>query len=142
LRVSARRNLFPLLPARRYVLVAGGIGVTPLLSMAEQLACDGVEFALHHYASSPAEAPLLEQLRAASFGNRTHIHHSCDGDSVRTGLPPSCGAPTRPRASTSAGRTGSCGTSPRRPRRRAGRRTGSTSNVSPRPPARPPRRLA
>ncbi len=38
LRVRGPRNRFPLLPARRYVFVAGGIGITPLMPMLRQLA--------------------------------------------------------------------------------------------------------
>ncbi|MET8982207.1 PDR/VanB family oxidoreductase [Streptomyces sp. NPDC004539] len=85
LRVSTPRNLFPLLPAQRYVLVAGGIGITPLLSMAEELARRGADFTLHHYTT--ADAPLRERLRASPFNDRVHPHDSADGDSIRTGLP-------------------------------------------------------
>ncbi|MFJ8490043.1 PDR/VanB family oxidoreductase [Streptomyces sp. NPDC094038] len=92
LRVSTPRNLFPLLPAERYVLVAGGIGITPLLSMAEELARRGADFALHHYATA-AEAPLLERLQDAPFTDRVHLHDSGNGDSIRTGLPTDLSAP-------------------------------------------------
>lgn len=85
LRVSAPRNLFRLLPAQRYVLVAGGIGVTPLLSMAEQLAEGGAEFVLHHYAAG--EAPLLEHIQKSGFAAQLRLHRSNLGDSIRAGLP-------------------------------------------------------
>lgn len=42
---------------------------------------------LHHYTSSAAEAPLPERLRTSAFGERTVIHHSDQGDGIRTGLP-------------------------------------------------------
>jgi vanillate O-demethylase ferredoxin subunit len=87
LRISPPRNHFPLVAAERHVLVAGGIGITPLLSMAEALAARGASFVLHHYTSSAAEAPLLERLQSSAFGERTVIHHSDQGDSIRTGLP-------------------------------------------------------
>lgn len=87
LRVSAPRNLFPLVSARRYVLVAGGIGITPLLSMAETLAARGAPFRLHHYTSSAARAPLAERLAESSFAGRVVSHRGDRGDSVRTGLP-------------------------------------------------------
>ena len=46
LNISAPRNQFPLAAeAKHQVLVAGGIGLTPLLCMAEQLAREGKEHA-------------------------------------------------------------------------------------------------
>lgn len=38
--VGAPRNNFPLLPAERYQFIAGGIGITPFLSMIEAAECD------------------------------------------------------------------------------------------------------
>lgn len=40
------RNNFPLLPADEYVLIAGGIGITPILTMAEALARQGKNWKL------------------------------------------------------------------------------------------------
>ncbi|MFF7986055.1 PDR/VanB family oxidoreductase [Streptomyces sp. NPDC007901] len=87
LRISPPRNHFPLVTAQRHVLVAGGIGITPLLSMAEALAARGATFVLHHYTSSTAESPLLERLQVSAFAERTTVHHSDQGDTIRTGLP-------------------------------------------------------
>ncbi|MFF4114455.1 PDR/VanB family oxidoreductase [Streptomyces sp. NPDC001714] len=87
LRISPPRNHFPLVAAGRHVLVAGGIGITPLLSMAEALAARGASFVLHHYTSSAAEAPLLERLQSSALGERAVVHHSDQGDTVRAGLP-------------------------------------------------------
>jgi ferredoxin-NADP reductase len=62
--VSAPRNNFPLATgARRYVFVAGGIGVTPLVAMARELARTGAAFEFHFCARSAAAAPLLAELR-------------------------------------------------------------------------------
>jgi ferredoxin-NADP reductase len=49
---------------RRHVLIAGGIGVTPILAMARQLAADGKEFSVHFCARSPLNAPCLDELTA------------------------------------------------------------------------------
>ncbi|MFF5142255.1 PDR/VanB family oxidoreductase [Streptomyces sp. NPDC013157] len=87
LRISPPRNHFPLVAAGHHVLVAGGIGITPLLSMAEALAARGASFVLHHYTSSAAEAPLLERLQSPALGERAVVHHSDQGDTVRAGLP-------------------------------------------------------
>ncbi|MFJ8331335.1 PDR/VanB family oxidoreductase [Streptomyces sp. NPDC094437] len=93
LRISAPRNLFALVDAERYILLGGGIGVTPLLSMAETLAARGAAFTLHHYTTGEADAPLLERLREAPFADRVTVHHSAAGDSVRAGLPAELHAP-------------------------------------------------
>ncbi|MDF0529498.1 PDR/VanB family oxidoreductase [Tsukamurella sp. 8F] len=44
--VSAPRNNFPLVPASRYVFVAGGIGITPLLPMIEDATARGADWQL------------------------------------------------------------------------------------------------
>ncbi|WOK16755.1 PDR/VanB family oxidoreductase [Rhodopseudomonas sp. BAL398] len=63
LHVSAPRNNFPLDPdGDDYVLIAGGIGITPLISMARMLQRRGKTFTLHDCARSAAEAPLLDEL--------------------------------------------------------------------------------
>jgi vanillate O-demethylase ferredoxin subunit len=46
--ISEPRNHFPLVHAQRTLLFAGGIGVTPLLAMAQRLATIGADFVLHY----------------------------------------------------------------------------------------------
>src|SRR5690606_297364 len=54
LRISQPRNHFPLMPgATRTLLLAGGIGVTPILCMAERLAHTNAPFSMHYCARSP-----------------------------------------------------------------------------------------
>src|SRR3989442_876824 len=48
IRISAPKNHFPLVPAGRSLLFAGGIGVTPILCMAERLAHAGANFEMHY----------------------------------------------------------------------------------------------
>lgn len=61
--VSAPRNNLPLAPdGERYVLIAGGIGITPLLSMARSLKSAGKAFELHYCARSQTLAPLLTEV--------------------------------------------------------------------------------
>lgn len=63
--VSAPRNNFPLAEgAARQVLVAGGIGITPLLPMARALAARGADFTLHFLSRSRSLAPLLAEAEA------------------------------------------------------------------------------
>ncbi|SCW74177.1 PDR/VanB family oxidoreductase [Ancylobacter rudongensis] len=64
LHVSAPRNHFGLDgKGGRHVLVAGGIGVTPILAMSRALAAGKADFTVHYCARSASEAPLLDELR-------------------------------------------------------------------------------
>jgi len=75
LRISAPRNLFELVPgASRSLLFAGGIGITPILAMAEQLWLQGDLFELHYCARSSERAAFLERLAGAPFASRVHLH--------------------------------------------------------------------
>ncbi|WP_406109152.1 PDR/VanB family oxidoreductase [Streptomyces sp. NBC_01003] len=64
LRIAAPRNRFALTPARRYVLLAGGIGITPLLSMARALDAAGHDYELHYCARSRTEAAFAADLES------------------------------------------------------------------------------
>ncbi|GAP36670.1 PDR/VanB family oxidoreductase [Piscinibacter sakaiensis] len=75
LRIGAPRNLFRLAAqARRHTLLAGGIGITPLLAMAEQLAADGADFRLHYAARSRERAAFLDRIAAAPWADRLRLH--------------------------------------------------------------------
>ncbi|RMP62841.1 hypothetical protein ALQ18_02306 [Pseudomonas marginalis pv. marginalis] len=75
LRISEPRNLFALAPeAGRSLLFAGGIGITPLLCMAQYLAQQGADFELHYCVREPQRAGFLQQLRESPFGSRVHFH--------------------------------------------------------------------
>ncbi len=77
--VSAPRNNFPLVEgARRTILIAGGIGITPFVSMARKLAAEGADFELNLCAASPAATPLLPELRALC-GERLKTWFSLEG---------------------------------------------------------------
>lgn len=77
LKVSEPRNHFALEPsARRTVMIAGGIGITPLLCMAERLAHAGEPFDLHYAARSAQRAPFLERIAASAFADRTKTYFS------------------------------------------------------------------
>ncbi|MEM7286747.1 MAG: Rieske 2Fe-2S domain-containing protein [Actinomycetota bacterium] len=75
LRISPPRNNFPLqrnVPTT--LLIAGGIGVTPILSMAQVLATMDLDFALHYFAAGPEHLAFPEVLEA--LGGRVHRHLS------------------------------------------------------------------
>ncbi len=88
LTVSRPRNTFPLdLAARHSVLIAGGIGITPLAAMAERLHRDGASFELHVYSPSPATLPLREHLESRPWRDRVALHYSSRGDGFRGNAP-------------------------------------------------------
>jgi len=77
--ISAPRNNLPLSDtATRYVLVAGGIGITPFVSMARTLAKQNKNFVVHYCARTADSAPLLDELRAIC-GDRLKCWFSQDG---------------------------------------------------------------
>jgi vanillate O-demethylase ferredoxin subunit len=75
IRIGAPRNRFPLVPAQRSLLFAGGIGVTPLLSMAEQLARDEAAFEMHYCTRSPGRTAFAARIAASAYAHQVCIHH-------------------------------------------------------------------
>jgi vanillate O-demethylase ferredoxin subunit len=77
LRVGAPRNLFPIDPAAsHHVLVAGGIGITPLLAMAEELHAKGRPFRLHYCVRGVEQAAFLERIRRTGVDAFFTLHAS------------------------------------------------------------------
>lgn len=93
LMISEPRNTFPLTHRDRTILVAGGIGVTPLLSMAKHLAVAGSDFTLHYCARSAAQAAFCADLRGTSFASRVHFHFDDGAPDQRLDLMQALGAP-------------------------------------------------
>lgn len=87
LRVSEPRNTFPLNPAApRHVLLAGGIGITPLLSMARHLAKMRAVFRLHYFARSAQHAAFHEMLAERLSAQAVSFHFGLDAHEVRARL--------------------------------------------------------
>ncbi len=83
--VSPPHNFFPLSPdARRSVLLAGGIGITPMLAMLDQLRADGRDYVLHYCTTSPERTAFSQLLADEVKQGRVHIHH--DQGDPRNGL--------------------------------------------------------
>lgn len=69
-------NLFPLdWRARRHVLVAGGIGITPFLAQMVQLEAAGAAFELHFAMRSRDQGAYVDELERR-YGPRVHVY--CD----------------------------------------------------------------
>ncbi|WP_206996386.1 PDR/VanB family oxidoreductase [Trinickia mobilis] len=85
-RVSCPRNHFELAEgARKVILIAGGIGVTPLKSMAHQLAGrDDAGCELHYCARDAQSAAFTEELASLIEPGRLHFHF--DGGDPAKGL--------------------------------------------------------
>ncbi len=62
LKFSAPENTFPLKEAPEYLLIAGGIGITPIYSMAQHLANQGKPFRIIYCSRSAEESPYLTEL--------------------------------------------------------------------------------
>jgi vanillate O-demethylase ferredoxin subunit len=81
---AAAANDFALYEAAEAnVLIAGGIGITPIMSMAARLAALGRDFTLHYCARSADEAAFVDELRAR-HGDRLQTHF--DGGEPARGL--------------------------------------------------------
>ena len=75
LQLSEPRNAFLLEEeADRHLLLAGGIGITPILSMAHRLAAIGAKFQVVYCARSAQEAAFATEFQAA-FGDRARMHY-------------------------------------------------------------------
>ncbi|MFZ3205360.1 MAG: PDR/VanB family oxidoreductase [Pseudomonas sp.] len=73
--ISEPRNLFPLSEnAQCSLLFAGGIGITPILCVAERLHRLGADFQLHYCARSADHAAFVERLQAAPVAERVQLH--------------------------------------------------------------------
>ncbi|KFX71726.1 Vanillate O-demethylase oxidoreductase [Pseudomonas taeanensis MS-3] len=81
LRISEPRNLFPLAHgAKRSLLFAGGIGITPILCMAERLAQIGAQFQVHYCSRSQTRTAFVELMQGACFADRVNFHFDDRGD--------------------------------------------------------------
>ncbi len=87
LKISLPRNLFALRDGEHHVLVAGGIGITPLLAMAQQLHAAGASFELHYYARTLGEIAFRPLLTAGLGAGAVHLHCADEGRDARAFLP-------------------------------------------------------
>lgn len=77
--ISEPRNQFPLVPASKVLLMAGGIGITPIICMAEWLWHTGVAFEMHYCTRSPNRTAFRERIATSAFGLCAAIHYD-DGE--------------------------------------------------------------
>ncbi|PXX12563.1 vanillate O-demethylase ferredoxin subunit [Paraburkholderia tropica] len=71
--VEYPRHHFPLNESATHtILIAGGIGITPIISMAARLEQLGRSWELHYTARSPAHAAFLQELK--KYGDRVSLY--------------------------------------------------------------------
>jgi phthalate 4,5-dioxygenase reductase subunit len=74
--IEAPENDFELVDSAKYILIAGGIGVTPILSMARHLSREGKPFTIVYCTRTAADTAYLDEISA--FKGAT-VHHD-EGD--------------------------------------------------------------
>ena len=79
--VQPPENSFPLVEAPEYLFIGGGIGITPLISMARFCDDNGASFRLVYCARSADHAAYWDELQR-EFGDRVVVHFD-DGDAER-----------------------------------------------------------
>jgi vanillate O-demethylase ferredoxin subunit len=73
--ISEPRNHFPLVQdAAHSILLAGGIGVTPILCMAERLAHQGASFEMHYCTREPERAAFRERFDAPHLKPHSQLY--------------------------------------------------------------------
>lgn len=78
--ISPPKNHFSLeANAKSSLLLAGGIGITPIICMAEQLSAGNANFKLHYCSRSPERAAFIERILNSAFRNNTCFHFD-DGE--------------------------------------------------------------
>ncbi|MDN7849040.1 PDR/VanB family oxidoreductase [Burkholderia seminalis] len=98
LSIGAPRNLFRLTDdASEHVLIAAGIGITPLLSMAYALHKRGARYQLHYFARSREHAAFVDALSAEPFAPHVTFHYGVEPDTLAAELG-RCVAPLDARA--------------------------------------------
>lgn len=85
LAISAPHNNFRLArAAKETLLVAGGIGITPLLAMARSLAASRQAFHLHYFVRSPQHAAFRDEF--SSFAGKFTVYEALDPAATRSRL--------------------------------------------------------
>ena len=83
--ISHPVNLFPLdTRARKHLMIAGGIGITPFLAQIAQTTRFGGRFELHYSARSPALGAYMDRLTAAHPG-QVHCYFDDRGQVIDLG---------------------------------------------------------
>lgn len=91
IRIRGPRNHFPLVAASRYVFIAGGIGITPMLPMIAEAEAAGAEWTLLYGGRSEASMAFTAEL--AEYGDRVTLLPGNDVALMSAALDERIGAP-------------------------------------------------
>ena len=87
LNIGAPKNHFPLTAqAGHSLLLGGGIGITPMLAMAETLVREGADFALHYCTRSADRTAFTTRIAASAFASQVQFHFDDGADLQRLAL--------------------------------------------------------
>ena len=76
IRISQPRNLFPLSNSSKpRLLIAGGIGITPILSMAYELEQREIPFQMHYCTRNAERAAFKSEIERSQFAGKVALHH-------------------------------------------------------------------
>jgi len=88
IKISQPRNHFHLQEApERFILLAGGIGVTPLLSMAQRLHTLGKDFEFHYCSRSEERTAFVDFIKNSDFSDKVKFHFDDSGDEQLLDIP-------------------------------------------------------
>lgn len=80
--ISHPTNLFALdMRASKHLLIAGGIGITPILSMADQLSALEKSFEVHYSTRTPNSGAYVSELKS-KYGRRFHHYQTVSGPRI------------------------------------------------------------
>jgi vanillate O-demethylase ferredoxin subunit len=83
LAISEPRNRFPLAAGPcSHLLIAGGIGITPMIAMIYALRASGSDYELHYCTRTVERTAFLEELTPELRSGRAHVYHD-GGDPSR-----------------------------------------------------------
>lgn len=81
--IGTPRNHFPLAEcAKRSILIGGGIGITPMISMAYALTAEKQTFELHYCGRSRETSGFLDELTTSSFAKYVDLHFDSEDEKL------------------------------------------------------------
>ncbi|MGC2967765.1 PDR/VanB family oxidoreductase [Paraburkholderia aspalathi] len=81
IQISAPRNNFPLQPdSSKAYLIAGGIGITPILAMGYELLRKNAPFEVHYSARSASASAFLDEITRGALGAHTRLYFDDHGE--------------------------------------------------------------
>lgn len=84
IRIGAPRNNFSLhQEASHHTLIAGGIGITPIFSMARHLVAGKKSFSLHYFTRSPDHTAFRAVLGSSPLTEHLHLFYALDPEAVK-----------------------------------------------------------